>query len=117
MVIVVIGILATIGISQYGTVKEKAIDKEAIVSLKLIVAAEKIYRMETGDYFHPEDNADLNNNLKLSLPAGDNRNWDYRFVFNGQPPCAQATRHNQDKVWHLNAADEEPQEGICRAPD
>ncbi|MCM8795768.1 MAG: prepilin-type N-terminal cleavage/methylation domain-containing protein, partial [Candidatus Omnitrophica bacterium] len=50
VVIIIIGILATFGISQYIPARERALGKEAIANLKLIAAAERIYRMETGRY-------------------------------------------------------------------
>ena len=47
IVIIIIGILATFAMPAFMVTKEKALTKEAIVNLKLIAAAEKIWRMES----------------------------------------------------------------------
>ncbi|MCM8795779.1 MAG: hypothetical protein NC928_03750, partial [Candidatus Omnitrophica bacterium] len=68
------------GISQYIPARERALGKEAIANLKLIAAAERIYRMETGRYCTDRStpachtlNA-INTQLKLSLTT---TNWTY----------------------------------------
>jgi prepilin-type N-terminal cleavage/methylation domain-containing protein len=122
IVIVIIGVLGTLGITNYMTAKEKALDKEAIANLKLIQSAQKIYRMESssGNYF-PEgplwwvatNIAQINTNLKLLLPAGTNRNWNYCVVGLGIG-CATATRNGSDnRQWRLNIDQEEPTSGKC----
>lgn len=87
IVVMVIGILTTLGISQYFPVKERALGKEAISNLKLIAAAERIYRMETGGYYPSpgatESNvANINDALKLLLTEA---NWDYSITTTGNP--------------------------------
>jgi prepilin-type N-terminal cleavage/methylation domain-containing protein len=77
VVIIIIGILAAIALPQFGKTKEHALSKEAIANLKLISAAEKIYRMETGSYYISSVEADINTNLKLSLTI---TNWDYSIT-------------------------------------
>lgn len=82
IVIVIIGILAALALPQFTKNKEHAIGKEAVTSLKLIAAAEKIYRMEIGAYYPVPaaiegEIADINNFLRLSIPSGSTRNWDY----------------------------------------
>ena len=77
IVIVIIGILSTLGISQYIPARERAFGKEAIANLKLIRAAEKIYYMELGTYYGPQNNVTfINTNLKLQLVE---TNWDYNI--------------------------------------
>ncbi len=81
VVIIIIGILATLGMVNYSGVKERALGKEAIASLKLMAAAEKIYRMEQGGYFPVSGGGQsnltaINNNLKLSLT---NTSWNYNI--------------------------------------
>lgn len=49
IVIIIISILAALALPQFSKTKEYAIGKEAIANLKLISAAEKIYRMESTD--------------------------------------------------------------------
>lgn len=48
LVVCMIGILAAIGTTSYTKSKAKATAKEAISNLKLIAAAERIYKMENG---------------------------------------------------------------------
>ena len=79
VVIIIIGILATLAVTQYTPVRERAVGREAVSTLRLIAAAERIYRMEIGS-FYPSPNTtvsvpkDINDNLKVSVNAN---NWDY----------------------------------------
>lgn len=90
---IIVGILATIGVSQYYPAKERALGKEAIANLKLISAAEKIYHMEAGEYYplnsYTTNIADINANLKLSLTG---TNWDYKIEAVGNIFIAYASR-------------------------
>jgi len=79
VVIIIIGILATIGLVNYTGTKEHALGKEAQANLKLIAAAEKIYRLETTDYYLSTDMAAINANLKLAFPTA-NYNWNYAIT-------------------------------------
>lgn len=49
VVIIIIGILAGMALPNYMRTKERSLGKEAIANLKLIGAAERIYRMETAN--------------------------------------------------------------------
>jgi prepilin-type N-terminal cleavage/methylation domain-containing protein len=77
VVIVIIGILGTISIVHFKGSQESALDKEAQSNLKLIAAAEKIYRMEAGEYVAAGDETAINTALRLMLPTGANRKWSY----------------------------------------
>lgn len=115
IVIIIIGILASIALPQFGGMKEKALDNEAKANLKLIQAAQKIYRMETGSYAScvvlSSGNSCINNTLKLSLPTGSNRNWDYETSGSG---CAQCKRNGSDgRWWRLYINAEDPEIGVC----
>lgn len=106
IVIIIIGILASIALPNFAGMKENALNKEAFANLKLIQAAQKIYKMETDRYYVSGggDNAAINQNLKLSLPAGANRNWTYATGANG---CGIATRNGDNyRDWFLNINDE-----------
>lgn len=79
--IVIVGILATLGISQYSVFREKGIIREAGVALRLIRAAQQIWRSEVGSYYGPDTNAgnftgagSANAALRLDL---NETNWDY----------------------------------------
>ena len=93
IVVVIIGILATFAMPQFATTKERTLDKDAQANLKLIQAAEKIYKMEMGTYYPAGGStsviADINDNLKLSLPASGT-NWTYTVTAT-DPATANAT--------------------------
>ena len=115
VVVIIVGILAVLGITQYGSYRESTLDKEAAANLKLIRSAERIYRMETGAYYpatgSQADIATINTNLKLDLPASATRNWNYQVWNTG---CSRATRNGDDgRSWSLaiNDADGEPNSG------
>lgn len=117
-VIVILGILATIALSQYGGYRERTIDKEAEAHLRLIQAAQRIYRIENPASYFPSSGSgsteiqDINDNLKLFLPAGANRRWDYRAFATG---CGQADRFNGPDTRQrcLNVSGENVQPATC----
>lgn len=94
MVIVVIGILASIAVPNYFKAKNRAIGKEAISNLKLIAAAERIYKMENNAYAtctctNPSNCAaasGCNYILKLIL---NTTNW--RYTVTGSASSVNAT--------------------------
>jgi len=102
-VVVIIAILVAIALPSYVAMKEKEHDREAGASMRLIMAAQKIYRMETSVYdvensgAAATDIANINSVLRLSIP-NDNatRIWDYRTVADNvadpQTTCVEATR-------------------------
>jgi len=117
IVIIIIGILAAIALPNFTPVKEKALDKEAQASLRLILAAQKIYRMENAFYFpHASyagvvDNGVINQNLKLELPTVASRAWNYTC---NSSPCAQGTRNGDNaRNWRYRLADTNPVSGTC----
>jgi len=85
IIIIIVGILAGLTLPQYLKTRENAVGKEAQANLKLIAAAERVYRLETG-YYYPyavsgsvEETrpGEINPGLKLDL---DERNWDYKVT-------------------------------------
>ncbi|MBC8436449.1 MAG: prepilin-type N-terminal cleavage/methylation domain-containing protein [Candidatus Omnitrophica bacterium] len=48
--VIIIAILAAIVVPNYTKAKEKAMGKEALANLKLIAAADRVYRVEQGAY-------------------------------------------------------------------
>lgn len=115
VVIVIIGILATLGLSQYYTARENALDKEAIASLQLIKAAERTFRLENGTYVNCADNTAVNTNLKLFLTAGSSRKWDYKVVdATAVALTAKAKRvGNPARRWCINQTTEEAYSAGC----
>lgn len=131
VVITVIGILATLGLTQYVSYWERALDSEAKSNLRLILAAERIRFNESdsnpAEYTIPTPNttAGINNTLKLLIPT-NNPSWDYTIT--GYPVnvdtdfCAQATRNNPEaRSWRILAPstatgrslDPQPENGAC----
>lgn len=107
IVLAIIGILVTFALPQFAVTKERALDNEAKANLKLIQAAEKIYKMEVG-YTYPHPSASpvnnvtlINEDLKLSLP-GSSPSWTY--VLNGiAPESGTATRVAAGgRTWTIN---------------
>ncbi|MBM3245832.1 MAG: prepilin-type N-terminal cleavage/methylation domain-containing protein [Candidatus Omnitrophica bacterium] len=84
IVSVIIGVLSIFAVTHYISTREHALGKEAVANLRLIAAAERIWRMENGGQnfvacqctiANPCNNANgCNTLLRLSL---DNRNWEY----------------------------------------
>ncbi len=79
VVVVIIGVLAVMGLVSFTGPKERAVEKEAQANLKLIAAAEKIYRMESGAYVDCTNTSSVNDKLVLMIPTSDS-NWKYRVT-------------------------------------
>jgi prepilin-type N-terminal cleavage/methylation domain-containing protein len=105
VVVLIIGILATLAAPQFAKTKERALDKEAQATLRIIQAAERIYHMEIGAYWPGNDPAELNPELKLSLPESG-ANWDYSADILG---TARATRTvGVNRLWELDIGEDVP---------
>jgi len=102
VVLIIISILASIALPNYNKIKERAIDKEAIANLKLIQAAEKIYRMEIGGYYGDSGATNINTNLKLDLTE---KNWQFDTDSAGK---GTAARVSGGRNWTINIGDSEP---------
>lgn len=106
IVLIIIGILSTLGISYFDPMRESALDNEARANARLIIAAERTRRMEAGTFYtstNPHE-TNINTNLRLLLPTA-NRNWNYRTtVLASGEACAQATRNNTGaRTWCLRS--------------
>ncbi|MFH1457898.1 MAG: type II secretion system protein [Candidatus Omnitrophota bacterium] len=107
--VMLIGILGTLGFIQYGNYREEALGKEARANLRLIIAAQRIYKIKTSAYFPAAGGTEsntgtINDNLKvlLSTLAGSGRTWDYLVTSSGGSTCVQATRFNGPaKTWRF----------------
>lgn len=97
VVVVIIGILATLSFSQYYSAMEKSIAREGVTALRLIRAAEDIYYSQWGIYYGPDVVANNftgagtgNTTLRLNL---NEINWNYDIpVANVNAFTAQAAR-------------------------
>jgi len=95
LVVVIVVILASVGIAGYTKSREKAITREAMYNLKLIAAAQRVYRMEQGVYVNCSCsdasgclNASSGCNALLKLSLNTN-NWTYAVA--GAPTAANIT--------------------------
>lgn len=127
MVLIIIGVLATLGFSQYSVFQEKALDREAQANLLLILAGERIARLESNDNLYPghggnNTNSGINTLLKMSLPV-TNAKWNYTLSNRNASAtfCAQAARNwsggtKYFSVYSPNATvtDPQPQTGQCQ---
>jgi prepilin-type N-terminal cleavage/methylation domain-containing protein len=89
VVVIIIGVLATLALPAFRGMKERALNKEAMANLKLIQAAERIYRMEYGVYRACGNTGVVKTQLKLDL---SDQNWEYRTTVPGGDLDARATR-------------------------
>ena len=80
LVVVIIITLALIAIPSYSKSKQRAIEKEGISNVRLMAAAERIYRMEWGGYAGCLNAVDCNSLLKLML---NTTNWAYNADSSG----------------------------------
>ena len=123
IVVVIIGITATMGVLQFSAFRERSMDREVRVILKQISAAEEIYELKEGSYFASSDEGgateeernvehieDINDNLKLYLPTSGSRNWNYTAYGTG---CVQAIRNGGARNWYMNIGDDDPDSGSC----
>lgn len=103
IVIIIIGILATLAATNFGKAKEDVLDKEAISKLALLQSAQKDYYLDMNSYYSSSDISNINSNLKVSLPSGVNQSWNYTVYNTG---CSQATRNGGDRrTWYFSIAD------------
>ncbi|MEI6631957.1 MAG: prepilin-type N-terminal cleavage/methylation domain-containing protein [bacterium] len=93
--LIILAILIALVLPQFSTMRERSLSKEAMANLKLIDAAEKIYRMEEGFYYpyssSVSDQQDINVNLKIAITAG---NWGYDIAGNSGASYVSAADRN-----------------------
>jgi len=102
VVIIIVGVLATLAIPQFTVNRERSLGYEAKASLKLISAAQKLYRLELASYYPGTGIAQtnltaINANLKLSL---GNANWAY--AVNGTAGTFNATADRNGSGGYLD---------------
>ena len=110
IICIIIGILATFAMPGYFKSKEKALDKDAQANLRLIIAAEKILRMETGSYGAYDNIPQINTGLHLDIPNPATPSWIYKTIAAAgtDTATAKAQRNgSDDRVWCMGNADEE----------
>ena len=114
VVVAIIALLSILAFTGFSLIYEDNIDKEAVASLKQLNMAEDFYYMKNSSYYASAVLADINDNLKVSLPTGTSRNWDYVTDEDG---CVQATRNGGDsRTWRMLIIGEEPLEDSTCPP-
>jgi len=73
IVLIILGVLSTLGITQYGAMRERALGREAVAQLKMIQAAEEVLYLETNSRKTCNNTSDCKSKLKLDLSS----NWVY----------------------------------------
>jgi type IV pilus assembly protein PilE len=109
VVVIIIGILASLAIPSYTITKERVLNKEAIIALKLIRAANKQYFIKNHIYFRwRTSEADINminGNLSLDLNSS---NWNF-VVTGGDTFVATAVRFpGAARNWTINESTDTP---------
>jgi len=112
IVIVLIGILSTIGVVGFRKTVVQARQKEARSMLRLIQHAEEVRRLEMGTYLACADTVTCNAELHLDLPAGGE--WTYSVTVDGTAAnfCAAAVSANFD-TFHINNGAADPTANGC----
>ncbi len=102
VVIVILAVVAIISLPGFNKMRESSLDHEARANLKLIQAAEKIYRLEMATYYSASNTGAINDNLTLSLPT-TGANWNYT-VYGATETVftANATRVGGTRVIWIN---------------
>jgi len=116
IVVVIVGILATVAYPSYVATREKTLDREAISALILIRNSERMFfsRLET---FYPPSPfgaqtclTHINGNLSLDLDA---RNWAYQ-VITSSPTVFTARAVRGTRTWSItNTANQPTCAGAC----
>lgn len=106
VVLVVAAVLVGLAIPNFTKTRERALDKEAQTGLRLIQAAEKIYRLKNSFYYPNTGSAatsDINSMLQLDLSSSS---WNYGINAVSGDFGGTANRINEpsgwDRTWSLN---------------
>jgi len=101
--VIIIGILATLATINYSYVRENLLDRDVANNLKVIQAAQKAYYVDMGSYYGSATITYINQNLKVLLPTGSDRKWNYQVYNNGA--CCATRNVTNGKSWYLAIAD------------
>jgi prepilin-type N-terminal cleavage/methylation domain-containing protein len=115
-VIVIIGVLATLGVAVFSASSNSAYDREAQAILRLLRSAQESYMVDMGTYYPASGNSfsvlNINSNLKVLISTSSK--WTYT-VFGGNDGCSQAASTELGRTWHIDISDPdgEPDSGGC----
>lgn len=113
VVLIIIGIMAALSITNYTKTRERAYDREAQAALSLIQSAERMRRLRSAAYYPPSGNegdiGSINTNLKLNLAE---QRWDYSIA--GGTDTFNATATRSGRTWSI---DQDDSEASCSPPN
>ena len=103
-VVIIVGIVASFAVPSFIKTKEHALGNQAKANLKLIAAAEKVYRLELNEFYPSSGTVTstnaINTNLKLAL---NEASWNYSIVGTGGTAfVAYAQRQNSCSGTYCN---------------
>lgn len=118
IVLIIVGVLATIALPSYTRSREQGLGGEALSNLRLISAAEKVYRLEIGTFWPSNGGNDtsltsINTNLKLYLT---NTNWNWSITGTASAFTAYGDRVSgayADCVYSITQGGTETKGGSC----
>ena len=104
VVVILIGILASVGFINYSKWFEYNLDKDAFAGLKMTQAGMRMHKIDTNQYYPGNatstDIHAINENLGLALLESSDRRWNYKVV--GTSGCSEANRTGADlRHWYL----------------
>jgi len=119
IVIVVVAILTAFLIPGFRQGRENALNREARAMLKLVQAAEKMYRLEIGWYVPCADTAACNTQLNLDLTDNVPNEWDYNVTSDDRTSSdgefEAGASGPTDDTWCINEVMDEA-DGTCVRP-
>ena len=108
-VLIIIGILSTLAISQYRGTIERSLNQDVHHQLILLQRGQESYRLDHPAYFASSNFNDINNTLRAFIPS--NRYWNFEVFANG---CVQAQRNGGDnRYWSLTINATVPAASAC----
>lgn len=108
IVVVLIAVLAAIGLPLFQLTRQRAVDREARIYLKLIHAAQLTERIESGGFVSCADNQECNQLLNLDLlsETAAGGNWDYAVAVEENNFTASASGEKGTTDWKIRAQDD-----------
>ncbi|MDD5352628.1 MAG: prepilin-type N-terminal cleavage/methylation domain-containing protein [Candidatus Omnitrophica bacterium] len=108
VVVIIVGILASIALPTYVRSRERTMDKQAQAILSLIRSAERAYRLETGLYYPQSTTAvtaidTINTNLRLDLVSDNSWTYSITGATTGASFTARLTRNRggYNRYWEI----------------
>lgn len=109
IVVLVIGVLATVAVPQFSKAKQRASNQEAKAMLKLLFDAEKMYYLDQYVYLACSDSSDCRNKFKVDIVSSSD--WDYTInTVAAGTFIIQAQNILDSRTWTLNQNGGDP---IC----